>query len=389
VDLREHLFALVGARPGDVIGGAILRDASSEVAPRLTFEIGGRALHVEILLAEPPRAQVSAPRPSAARSGRLLFSYRAADGMPRPADDIGLALCRAVAAAAAPREERVLAALAGEVEASARGASSRVREVRVDRLLEPVGDRFFTLSPYVGCLVGCRFCYAQRPLAEVRRLAQLPDVAWGSYVDVRMNAAEILARELDALPPLPVKLCPIVSDPYHAVEARYAITRACLEVLRDHPRRPTFVLTRLALVTRDIDVLAAMPGAYAGVSLPTLDDEAGLHFEPRASLPSERLAALRALRAAGVRTFAVVQPILPGSIAALADSLAEAAGSVSIGLLEGVEGAAADFADPRYAEAADPAWQRDRAAELAEALGARGVPIWPGSPGELPAELCS
>lgn len=382
LDLRDHLFDLVGARPGDTLAGAVLRDASSEVAPRLTFDIDGRALHVEIILAGAPPLP-----PSAARTPRLLFSYRAADALPRPADPVGLAICRAVAAAAAPREDAVLARIAAEAREGALDAASRVREVRVTRLLDPVGDRLYTLSPYVGCLVGCRFCYAQRPLAEARRLAQLPEVPWGSYVDVRVNAPEILAREIAALPPRPIKLCPIVSDPYHAVEARYAVTRACLEVLRDAPPRPTFVLTRMALITRDADILAATPGAYAGVSIPTLDDAAGRHFEPRASLPSDRLAALRALKAAGVRTFAVVQPLLPGSIPDLADALTAAADSVSIGLLEGVEGAAADFADPRYAAAGDPAWQRDQAAALAAALAARGVPVWPGSPGELPAEF--
>jgi DNA repair photolyase len=143
----------------------------------------------------------------------------------------------------------------------------------------------------------------------------------------------------------------------------------------------------MALVTRDADVLAAMKGAYAGVSIPTVDDAVGRHFEPRASLPSERLGALRQLRAAGVRTFAVVQPLLPGSARALADALAETVSSVSIGPLEGVEGAAELFADARYAMAADPAWQRRQTEALAEALAERGVAVWPGSPGELPAEL--
>ncbi|MFO0551406.1 MAG: hypothetical protein U0271_23650 [Polyangiaceae bacterium] len=380
LDLRDRLFELVGARPGDSIAGCVLRDASTEVAARLTFEGGGRSIHVEVLLAEGS----GSVRPHAARTKRLLFSYRAGDAGPSIPGDMGITLCKGVAAAAAPREDAMLSALAAE----SRAHEPRLREVRVSRLLEPVGDRLFTLTPYVGCLVGCRYCYAQRPVAEVRRLEQLPEVAWGSYVDARINAPEVLARELEGLPMRPIKLCPIVSDPYQVVESRLEITRRCLEVLRDaRAEQPVLVLTRMKLVERDAELLAALPRAYAGISIPTVDDAVAEHFEPRASPPSERLAALARLKAAGVRTFAVVQPILAGDVVALAEVLAASADSVSIGLLEGVEGASREFADPRYSESRDFAWQRARADELARALTERQVPIWPGSPGELPPEL--
>ncbi len=260
-----------------------------------------------------------------------------------------------------------------------------MREVRVARLLEPTDGRLLTLSPYVGCLIGCRFCYAQSHVAAARRLAGLPQVAWGSFVDVRVNAAEVLARELDELPSLPLKFCPIVSDPYQPIEERYRLTRACLTVLRDaDPARPLLLLTRSRLVLRDLDLLARLPGAYAGMSLPTVDDAVRRHFEPRGAPVAERLAALAALRAAGVRTFAVAQPVLPGPIDALADALAAAVSSVSVDVLRGVEGAAADFA--AYPEAADPGWQAARAAALGEALARRGISVWRG---DLPPELAA
>ncbi len=109
-----------------------------------------------------------------------------------------------------------------------------MREVRVERVLEAAGhgaERFFKLSPYAGCLIGCRYCYAQTPMSVLRRLEMLPEVAWGSYVDVRVNAAEVLAGELAELAPRPIKFCPILSDPYQAVEARYALSRACLTAI--------------------------------------------------------------------------------------------------------------------------------------------------------------
>ncbi len=144
------------------------------------------------------------------------------------------------------------------------------------------------------------------------------------------------------------------------------------------------VLTRSKLVTRDADLLASLPGAWVGASIPTLDDETRRHFEPRAASIPERFEALATLRRAGARTFAVVQPLLPGSIEALADALAEAVSSVSIDVLRGEEQSAADFDDPRYSAARTDAWQRARAEELVAALAARGVPVWPG---ELPPEL--
>jgi DNA repair photolyase len=382
-DLRENLLALVAplAVGDEIAAGLRLLDASTELGLRLTFARGAERFAIEVAPASEGAGHV-------ARSAHLAFGYRSSPG---PVDAAtAAALCRIVAERAAVNEERVLAAIA---EAASRArevddGTARVREVEVERLLEragPPGSPIYSLSPYVGCLVGCRFCYAQSRLARVRRLEGRPAVPWGSYVDVRSNAAEVLARELAVLTDsFPVKLCPIVSDPYHAVERRYRLTRRCLETLAAAPTRPTLVLTRAALIERDVDVLCRLPQGYAGMSLPTVDDEVRAHFEPRGASVGERLRVLLTLRAAGVRTFAVVQPVLPGSIEALADALAETVSSVRVDTLTGVEGAAADFADPRYAEAVTPAWQEDRARALGAALAARGVALWPG---ELPAEL--
>jgi DNA repair photolyase len=199
---------------------------------------------------------------------------------------------------------------------------------------------------------------------------------------VRVNAAEVLHEELESLDVRTIKLCPIVSDPYQVIEARYAITRACLETMKRASRKlSVLVLTRAALVERDAALLGAL-GAHVGVSLPTVDDEVRAHFEPRAASIPERLAALRALRAAGATTMAVVQPLLPGSIDELADAVATHCSSASIGVLEGVEGAAADFADPRFRHARDASWQMAHAERLQELLRDRGVVVWR----ELPPE---
>jgi len=385
MDLRDHLLGLVApAREGDEVApGVVLRDASTELGLRLTFDLRGVPLHVEVSLVEEQR-------PYAARTAKLSFAYRADNGGEAVDGRAGVALCQLVAARAAKCQDDVLAAIARDA-AGAKSSSdegTRVREVTVSRLLERAGSReepFFTVSPYVGCLIGCRFCYAQTRVASVRRLEGLPVVPWGSYVDVRVNAHEVLAREIATLPPYAVKFCPIVSDPYHAIEKRYGVTRACLEVLRDAKvPRAAMVLTRARLIERDAALIAAIPLGYGGVSIPTIDDEVRAHFEPRGASIPDRLAALDALRSAGARTFAIVQPMLPGSVTQLADALAARVRSVRIDVLHGVENAADDFADPQYAHATDPAWQATRAHELADALRTRGVAIWPG---ELPPEL--
>jgi len=385
MDFDRHLRALLAPLDiGDeLVPGAVVTALSTELGLRITIEAGGREFHVEV-------ARVEDGGRFAVRTDRLLLRYRDEGGRGRVDPQLGLSLCKAVAARAALRENEVLDAIADEA-ARAREekvGGARVREVQVERLLTPAGspaERHHTLSPYVGCLVGCRFCYAQSRVAEVRRLSLLPEAPWGSYVDVRINAAEVLAHELARMPPLPVKFCPIVSDPYHPIERRYRITRGCLQALRDAATPPpVLVLTRCRLVERDLDLLAALPRAYVGVSIPTVDDEVRLHFEPRGAAIPERLALLASFKEAGVGTFAVVQPILPGSVAELADALAATCGSVSIDILRGEFGAGEEFADPRFVHARDPAWQHARAQELREALAARGVGVWEG---ELPPGL--
>lgn len=375
MDLTSALYALVApARIGESLATDVtLVDASSELGLRLVVEHRGAEVAIEL---DP----VEEGRRFAARTKYFSIGYRVGDhGAPVPGT-IGRALCETIAHIVERNEESVIAALRSS--SSPDAIDNRVRETRGERLLQRAGQlatRYFTLSPYVGCLIGCRFCYAPSRLDPVRRMAGLPDARWGSWVDVRVDAPEVLARELDEVPPLPIKLCPIVSDPYHAIERRYRLTRRCLEVLRDAAPRDVLVLTRSALIAEDAALIASIPRGWAGVSLPTIDDDVRRHFEPRGASVEERLAALDTLRAAGARTFAIVQPMFPGSVERLADALAARVESARLDVLYGTYGAAEDFA--AYPEVGEPSWQRARLTELAELLAARGVRVWPG---ELP-----
>lgn len=379
MDLRDILLDLLApAKIGDALTPDVrLSGASTELGFRITVIVDGRhEVHVEVS----PRAP---GQPHAARTRQLAFTYRSG-GAERVDPQAGLRACAAVAAAAAPRETAVLNALAQ----GGTGETSRIREVEVTRLLElagPPARRFYSLSPYVGCLIGCRFCYAQSRLDPMREVIRLPQVQWGSYVDARVNAPEVLAAELRERPRLPIKFCPIVSDPYQAIERSLGLTRRCLEVLAAAPDPPpVMIMTRSELILRDLDLLRALPDAWAGASIPTLDDTVRAHFEPRAADIPARFAVLRSLRDAGIRRGVVVQPMLPGPLGALADALAEHVDSVSLGVLRGEHGAVADFADPRFRHAGDEAWQKERAFALRDALVARGVTVWLS---ELPPEI--
>ena len=375
MDARAALLELIAplAIGDEVVPGARLARVSDDVGPRLVFALAdGGELDVEV-------SPAAAGLRHAARTAHLTLAYRG-----RVASATGAAVCAALAARIGDRGAGFLAALAAADLADA----PRVREVEVEHLLELAGPpdaRFYTCSPYVGCLIGCRFCYAQERLAAGRAAAGLPLAPWGSWVDVRVNAAAVLADELARLPRHPIKFCPIVSDPYHAIEARRGLTRACLAAIAAAAAPPpVLLLTRAALVTRDLDLLAALPWAGVGVSLPTVDDEVRAHFEPRAAPIAARLATLAAIRAAGVAPIAVVQPMLPGPVDALADALAAHVDSVSLDVLRGLGSAGPLFDDPRFAAARDDGWQRARLAALTAALAERGVPVWSG---ELPPAL--
>lgn len=383
MDLRAQLLELlapwqVGDEP---LLGVRLEDASTELGLRLRFRVDGERVWVDV-------TPIADARRHASRSSAFAFGYRTEGGRNPVDPGLGMRLCAAIAERSTANEARVLASLRGPAERAE--PDPRIREVEVASLLEqagPASESFYTLSPYVGCVIGCKFCYAQSNVGALRRLLGRTEVPWGSYVDVRRNAAQVLAREL-AEPERelrPIKFCPVVSDPYQAIESKARITRGCLDAIAAADRVwPTMLLTRSPLILADRERIAGLARVWVGVSLPTVDEEVRRHFEPRGATIAERLTILRSFRALGVRTIAVVQPLLAGSLEAHADALAECVDSVSIDVLRGVEGAGEQFEDPRYVATASDEWQLARAHALVDALTARGVPVWRG---ELPPEL--
>ncbi|MDZ7337691.1 MAG: radical SAM protein [candidate division KSB1 bacterium] len=164
----------------------------------------------------------------------------------------------------------------------------------------------YALNPYVGCAHGCRYCYAD----FMRRFTGHSE-AWGTFVDVRVNAPQKLAKELERTKPGVVSLS-TVTDPYQPLEARYRLTRACLEILARWPFQVS-ILTKSPLVTRDIDVLRSIEECEVGLTITTDDEHEQVRrlFEPRAPNIAARLNALSRLKKAGLTTYAFVGPALP------------------------------------------------------------------------------
>jgi DNA repair photolyase len=168
-----------------------------------------------------------------------------------------------------------------------------------------------SINPYQGCEHGCVYCYA-RPTHAYLDLS--PGVDFETRLTYKRNAAELLERELAK----PGYQCSSITlgantDPYQPVEKEHRITRQVLEVLQRH-RHPVAIITKGALVTRDIDLLAEMAAdglCSVAVSITTLDAQLKRLMEPRAASGNARLAAMEALAAAGIPVNVLVAPVIP------------------------------------------------------------------------------
>jgi DNA repair photolyase len=187
----------------------------------------------------------------------------------------------------------------------------KIREVRAGSVLMRSGipGVSFAINPYTGCGHGCAYCYAvfmkrYRPRSE----------GWGEYVDVKVNAPEVLERDIARLKPADrgTVMLSSVCDPYQPAEAEYMLTRRILAILLERGF-PVSILTKSGgLVTRDIDILKGFREIEAGLTITGLSEADRRLLEPHASPHRERISALRKLREAGIPTYAFIGPVLPG-----------------------------------------------------------------------------
>ena len=203
---------------------------------------------------------------------------------------------------------------------------------------EVTGMDFWSINPYIGCALGCTYCYARyahgyafdraatanpehrEVAADVAALP--PWLAFERRILVKENAHTVLQKTLRTGSDRHLALIAgesitigTATDPYQPAERRFRITRRLLEVIAEHPGLNCRIITKSPLVTRDIDVLTRInrhSNIHIHVSLITPDRELARRIEPRAPTPDARLRAVKRLREAGIDVGVNVMPVLPG-----------------------------------------------------------------------------
>ncbi len=207
-----------------------------------------------------------------------------------------------------------------------------------------------SINPYRGCEHGCVYCYARPSHAW---LGLSPGVDFETRLFAKPDAAALLRQELSR----PSYRCePIAmgtnTDPYQPVERERRITRDILKVLAEC-NHPVTIITKSALIERDIDILAPMAGkglAAAALSVTTLERTVARAMEPRAAAPARRLAAIRSLAEAGIPVRVTVAPVVPGitdhEMEAILEAARDAGASLASWILLRLPGEVKDlFAD--------------------------------------------
>lgn len=182
----------------------------------------------------------------------------------------------------------------------------KVREIDCKTILNTSGISGidYALNPYIGCEHGCVYCYA----VFMKRFTGHNE-PWGDFVDIKVNAQEVLKKQLPRIKPGKISIG-TVTDGYQPLERKYKITRSCLEELIKY-NYPVSILTKSSLILRDLDLLKKIKVLDVGITITTLNEEIKKRLEPKSSSSLERLSALRNLSDEGIDTWVFFGPVLP------------------------------------------------------------------------------
>ena len=241
----------------------------------------------------------------------------------------------------------------------------KIREITAKSILSPSQVYDFALNPYVGCQHNCVYCYAK----FMKRFTNHQE-KWGEFVDVKINAPELLLHEVKKKKIGRVWISG-VCDPYQPLEKKYQITKRCLEILVENGW-PITVQTKSPLVLRDIETLKRASDLEVGFTITTADEGIRTIFEPGAPPSSARIEALASLRKEGIRTFAMVAPILPGA----EGLVGQLHGKVDNVLLDKLNYHYADWAYKRHGLqwALEEGFFKQKGEELRTAFEREGIP---------------
>jgi len=181
-----------------------------------------------------------------------------------------------------------------------------VREIYAKSILSKSKVYDYTINAYTGCQHACTYCYARFMKRTTGHIEP-----WGEFVDVKINAPELLQKEINKKPRGRVWISG-VCDAYQPIEAKYELTRKCLEILVAYDW-PITIQTKSPLVLRDKELIRKASDIEVGLTVTTADDNIRRLFEPNAPPIGERIRALDELHHAGIRTFAMIAPMLPGA----------------------------------------------------------------------------
>lgn len=191
----------------------------------------------------------------------------------------------------------------------------QVKEMRAKSVLNKSKIFDYCLNPYTGCQIGCRYCYAR---LFMRRYSGHKE-AWGEFVDAKINAPEVLKKQLVRAKKGTVWVSS-VCDPYQPLEEKYQLTRRCLKELV-RKQFPVNIQTKSKLALRDLDLFRELEEIEVGFTITTDDEQVAKQFEPKATPVRQRVEALEKIHASGIRTFAFAGPLLPGNPERLVQSL--------------------------------------------------------------------
>lgn len=180
----------------------------------------------------------------------------------------------------------------------------KVTEVTVRTILSKSKVAEYTINPYIGCEHACTYCYAR----FMKRFTGHRE-AWGDFLDVKINAPNLLEREIKRKRVGRVWISG-VCDPYQPIERNYELTRKCLRILLGEGW-PVTLQTKSPLIIRDKNLLIGSEGVKVVVTITTADEQIRRIFEPNTPQIKERIKTIEQLSRAGVTTCVMIAPILP------------------------------------------------------------------------------
>ncbi len=195
----------------------------------------------------------------------------------------------------------------GEIEAlESRRLKWSVSPIESRSILSKTGIPGFdyVINCYRGCSFGCYHCYA----SFMKKFTGHKE-KWGDFVDVKINAIELIKKEIKKINNGTVFLSS-VTDPYVPIESKFKLTRGVLECLIGTDFEIT-ILTRSPLVIRDVDIFKRLKSVEVGLSIPTDREDIRKIFEPNATPISARIRAMKRLKQEGIKTYAFIAPLLP------------------------------------------------------------------------------